>query len=96
MNLDASGREIRVGDLLRVNHFVGRRRKQHHMYFLVFELAGQLRAAHTHLIPKTGLSTDSSLPLTVVLRLSPDATIIDGYACLEGELSFEDRPRYTP
>jgi hypothetical protein len=87
-HLDVTGREIRSGDLLRRPHFVGRRRKQHYQYFVVFGFRGTMRAAHPHLIPQGSL-LEASVPLALV----KDATIIAGYACRGDEVSFEDRPR---
>ena len=89
MTTDATGREIREGDLLRAKHFIGARRKQHYRYFVVFESIGGLRAVQPHALFKT-----TGFPLEQVMRDHPDATIIDGYACKDGEVSFEDRPRH--
>jgi hypothetical protein len=87
---DIKGREIREGDLLREFHFTGFNRKKYYMYKLAFLLDGKYwRAAHIHEIPQKGLGINGSVPLELV---APHAEIIDGYACVGDETSFEDRP----
>lgn len=88
--IDSTGREIRSGDLLRLFHFVGPRRKRYFQYFMAFRADGHWRAIQVYLIPEKGLSSTSGIPLHL---LAGQAEIIDGYACEGHELSYEDRPR---
>lgn len=44
--LDKCGREIEVGDLLKMFHFTGQRQKKYYMYKLVYKNEGYFRCAH--------------------------------------------------
>lgn len=90
---DRTGRDIRVGDLLRTHHFTVGKRK-YWQYFLVFRLEGHWRAAHPDQIPTRGLSLDSSVGLRLVAS-DPTCEIIAGYACQGNELGYEDRCRVS-
>ena len=43
---DKYGRTIEHGDLLKVFHFTGARRKKYYMYKIAYEHEGRLRCAH--------------------------------------------------
>lgn len=94
---DRTGRDIRVGDVLKVFHFEGGRRKKHFMY--------------KHVVGET--ATPSGVPLFEVDHLSsvprppyylmkdgrvhPDFEIVQGIETAQDGniLCFEDRPRVT-
>lgn len=44
--VDKRGIEIEPGDILKVFHFVGARRKRYYMYKMAIEVGGELYASH--------------------------------------------------
>lgn len=91
--LDKNGREIMVGDLLKVYHFTGARKKRHYMYKQVIGIdtlgktpARYLRISHLNLDE----SRNGYYHEVLDNRLLEDYEIIQGYvngAC------FDERPK---
>lgn len=86
---DKTGRQILIGDVLKVFHFIGRRRKRHYMYKHVVgvkEINGTEYLVLDHLDKE---------PSTYTLRM--DNSILEDYEIVQGYsdngTSYEDRPR---
>lgn len=88
---DKTGREIRVGDTLKIFHFIGSRRKKYFMYKQVIDY----KEYTTHkLFTVSHLDTKNSVYyLADNEKFYNDIEIVQGYNNKNGELSFEDRPR---
>ncbi len=76
------------GDVLKVFHFIGQRKKRNYMYKICFELNGMLRAAHAHNVYKEGLSISNSYSLKN--QESKNIEIVEGY--FDG-IPFDERDR---
>lgn len=93
--IDKNGYEIRPGDVLKVYHFTGARRKQYFMYKIAHEIDGFLYAAHLHNIYKDGgISKHNSYAMPRTGGYLADYEIIEGYSEPEG--SFENRKKAPP
>jgi len=91
---DKKGLPIRHGDLLKVFHFTGARRKRYYMYKQAWVLTlsdGRQVLMADHLESTTGTTEKTSYRLTA--GLLENTEIIQGYQTLEGELDHEDRPK---
>jgi len=92
---DKHGREIKVGDVLKVFHFVGARRKRHYMYKHVVGTrpandGGEfLVISHLNLKPLDG--RDAGYWIFQKGQVERDTEIVQS----AGDY-FEDRPRHTP
>jgi hypothetical protein len=85
---DKTGREIMRGDILKVFHFTGRRRKRHYMYKQVIgeRLLGKSQADYWFL-SHLNQSDDG-------YHLAKDGTIYRDYEIVQSvDACFEDRPR---
>ncbi len=87
---DTTGREIRVGDLIRTPHFIGARRKQYYLYRIVYDWEGYLYMISLQDATKIVSGFSKGCPVSA---LHDKATILCGYACKGDEISFEDRER---
>ena len=87
---DRTGREIVAGDVVKVFHFTGARRKRHYMY----KQAVALRA-----LPKSGLSVMDFSHLNMAEETYhewADGRRLDGYEIVQSiDCLFEDRPRIS-
>lgn len=95
-NYDKKGREIRIGDTLKVFHFTGARKKKYYMYKYV----QGVREYETHsLLVINHLSKKFDLKDTYHLlidnKINLDIEIVQGFNNKNEELSFEDRPRIS-
>ena len=94
MLIDKNGREIRVGDVLKVFHFVGSRSKKHYMYKQVVERLDPPKAC-TPMFVISHLERNPPDRGTFVMSVNNkvwlDAEIVQGY---EGGVSFDQRQRY--
>lgn len=88
---DKTGREIMAGDILKVFHFVGARRKRHYMYkqALKIEQLGKadfMKIGHLNLYDR-----DDGYHELLDGRILRDYEIVQGFG---GDgVSFEDRPK---
>lgn len=85
---DKTGREILVGDLVKVFHFVGARRKKHYMYKYVAE-AHSTKLYLNHLHPH---SLDDGYYIQKDGKVLEDYEIVQGYG-FSGESPFEERKK---
>jgi hypothetical protein len=83
---------IREGDLVKVFHFIGARKKKYFMYKLIHKIDGRWYGAHVHKIPELGLSLNNSYALPRSSTHLEDYEIVDGY---HGE-HFEERRKLKP
>lgn len=89
---DKTGRQIMVGDVLKVFHFTGRRRKRHYMYKHVVGTrpandGGEfLITSHLNLKPLDG--RDAAYLILQEGQIERDTEIVQSVDC-----AFEDRPR---
>lgn len=86
---DKTGREILVGDTIKLFHFIGARRKKHYMYKYVSEivkLGGSDFYKVMHLNPK---GEYFHIPLNCAFH--SDIEIVQGYD--EKGISFDERER---
>ena len=88
---DKNGREIREGDVLKVFHFTGARRKRYYMYKLVAEFNGVLCGVDIGQLATK--PRDEAHRYQLRAGDMGQTEIVEGFACKEGETSFEDRPR---
>lgn len=91
---DKNGREILIGDVLKVFHFIGSRRKRHYMYKHVVGMdrlgksnRPHLRINHLNLSDNTNYEPMDGRHLT-------DYEIVQGYG--EDGKPFDDRPKKSP
>lgn len=88
--LDSTGREIMVGDTLKIFHFIGARRKRYYMY--KFVEAKEMRRTWTRpMLRISHLGRDSSYYLEALDgRKMEDVEIVQGFG--DDGTAFEDRP----
>lgn len=84
---DKTGREIRVGDTLKIFHFVGARKKRHYMYKYV-RGAGHGRLVVDHLSP-----SDGCMFIAMRGQLLRDTEIVQGLGGVYDGQDFFDRPK---
>ena len=90
---DKHGIPIKVGDVLKVFHFVGARRKRHYMYKQVVgtrtlgpKAVPYLMVSHLNLKPAD--ERDGGYYIGQFGQIEPDTEIVQSVDC-----AFEDRPR---
>jgi len=86
---DKNGRPILLGDVLKVYHFTGARRKRHFMYKYVSGIRPSGKAfVVDHLEP-------NSLPYFLLLdgKIKQDYEIVQGYAGVSGGQDFSARKK---
>lgn len=90
MPYDKNGREIMIGDTLKVFHFIGRRKKRYYMYKYVQEIKNYKNGASylviQHLSPK-----NETYHIPNNNKIYFDYEIIQGYG--GNSVHFEDRPK---
>ena len=90
---DKTGREILVGDVLKVFHFTGRRKKQHFMYKQVADTVrlGQGENSSPYFfVAHLDMSGDG-------YHLPRDGSHLPDYEIVQSiDARFEDRPRIAP
>lgn len=85
---DKTGREIMAGDILKVLHFIGHRRKRYYMYKQVIE-ERVLKSGHVYWSISHLMGPDEGGYL-----LAKDGKVHDDYEIVQGlDVNFEDRPR---
>ncbi|MFP5432352.1 hypothetical protein IL54_4820 [Sphingobium sp. ba1] len=90
---DCTGREIKLGDVLKVFHFTGRRRKAHYMYKQVVEIGPINPRGESRYLHISHLSLGKDRPYFEFL----DGRVLSGYEIVQSiDAAFEDRPRLTP
>lgn len=90
---DKNRRPIRPGDVLKVFHFVGARRKRYYMHKLVVEHDGELCGVDICDLATKPLAEAHSYHLTCHQREGGgDIEIVEGYS---GGVSFEDRSKIS-
>lgn len=89
---DKKGIPIHVGDVLKVFHYIGRRRKKYYMYK---QVASEVTTANgnrfliaTHLIPGT-----DSYQMLARDQIDETIEIVQGYAGVPAGQSYENRKR---
>ena len=94
---DRTGREIRVGDVLKIFHFTGARRKRYYMYQYVLgrrKLESGTELLHISYLGKDGPNKGWHTPI--------DGRCMEGWEIVQGAgprlgLGHEDRPKtYVP
>lgn len=85
---DKKGIPIMPGDLIKVYHFTGARKKKHYMYKIVWVLENKLYAAHCSGIEQKGLTLENSYFLSEESLGSCE--ILEGFC---GGRSFDERDR---
>jgi len=101
---DKKGIPIRLGDILKVFHFVGARKKRHYMYKMAWEYTwttddainglqkhSRLMGCHLGTEVVNGVSVENSYVLPS--GKLEDYEIVQGYNNEGDELDFNDRPR---
>ena len=88
---DKTGRQIMIGDTLKVFHFAGARRKRHYMYkYVEKDRKGQY-------LQISNLNPDQSYYWEKCDgRFMADVEIVQGYAGVKPGQDFSDRKRHTP
>ncbi len=98
MILDKTGREILPGDLLKVFHFIGARRKRYYMYKYVesIEFHGKNPKEFIKLnhLSSKGLVGDVHYWVMMDDKIHPEYEIVQGYG--KDADHFEDRKRHKP
>lgn len=96
---DKKGIPVRPGDLIKVYHFTGARKKKHYMYKFVWEYTiaetGKKVLMGNHLekgLKTDGISIHNSYYMTPT-GVRSDMEIVQGYNNQGDELDFNDRPR---
>lgn len=91
MIYDKTGREIRIGDTLKIFSFIGKRKKHYYMYKYVKDV----REFPTHklFIISHLNQKDEYFHLLIDEKIHSDIEIVQGYNNKDNELSFEDRPK---
>lgn len=88
---DKFGREIMLGDILKVFHFVGLRNKRHYMYKQVVAERVCKSPPHYWFLSHLNLREGDGY------HLARDGSILDGYEIVQSaDAKFEDRPRLSP
>jgi len=91
---DKKGYPIRHGDILKVFHFTGTRRKRYYMYKQAWVLTledGREVLMADHLESTTGTTERTSYRLDS--GLLEHTEIVQGSQTVAGELDYEDRPK---
>ncbi len=86
---DKNRREVMQGDIVKVFHFVGARRKRHYMYKQVVEerLLGKNQSTYWYLSHLSQREDDGYL-------LAKDGKVYTDYEIVQSiDFAFEDRPR---
>jgi len=95
---DKTGREILPGDTLKVDHFIGPRRKRHYMFKFVLEIvvigSTDPKQALKLLHLSTGLPASAYYYELQDGRTLPDYEIVQGYGT-DGT-PYDQRPRHAP
>lgn len=87
---DTTGREIAVGDILKIFHFTGARRKRHFMYKQVLaEVTLGPNGARYFAISHLTLGADEPYHEALDARVMVDVEIVQG---MDGDVA--DRPRH--
>lgn len=97
MMLDKTGREIRVGDTLKIYHFTGRRRKKYYMYKYIQGIRdfGTWSAFIVNHLSKEFKLDDIYYLKIEENKIFYDTEIVQGYNNKNNELSYEDRPKFA-
>lgn len=87
---DKTGREIMVGDILKVFHFIGRRRKRHYMYKQVLGVVCLRGGSPCRYLKLSHLNLNDSDYYHEHL----DGRVLRDYEIVQSiDAQFEDRPR---
>ena len=87
---DKTGREIMVGDVLKVFHFIGARKKKYYMYKYVTDLKHFERYS-MYIISHLGTDISKTFNLVATGKINSDIEIVQGYG--SNGIHFEDRPK---
>lgn len=99
--LDCKGREILLGDLLKVFHFTGRRRKKNYMYKHVIErlTLGNQNPVPAYKLSHLELKKDGYYYELINGRQLMDYEIVQGFGGIDGQpfyLCLDERPKREP
>lgn len=87
---DRHGRQIMLGDVLKVFHFIGPRRKRHYMYKQVVKIGPINHESQHSYLHISHLNLDQDRPYYEYL----DGRTLAGYEIIQSvDAAFEDRPR---
>lgn len=87
---DKTGREIMLGDVLKVFHFVGSRNKRHYMYKQVVGEKVCKTPPHYWFLSHLEMREGDGY------HLARDGSILDDYEIVQSvDARFEDRPRFA-
>lgn len=90
---DRTGREIMLGDVLKVFHFIGRNRKRHYMYKQVVKVGPISPKSDCRYLHISHLNMDADRPYYEFL----DGRTLRGYEIVQSvDAAFQDRPRNAP
>lgn len=92
---DKRGIPIRVGDVLKVFHFIGPRKKRYYMYKHVISEETVGNGTRFFKLSHLNLRDESYYHLRAKDQTEDDFEIVQGYAGVGPGLSYEDRKRRT-